>query len=682
VAEAGSLFVRIAARTKELKKGLDDARSEIDAFANRASVAGAFLKNSLISLAPALSPATAAVAGLGGAALSSFGAAGAGAVAFGALAVTSIGKVNQESEKLKALQDQLDNTKGAKERAKIMQQISKIQNGMTKQQKEYLKTVKELGSFWSGFAKQFENQILGIAINGMKTLQTMIKELKPAFAGAVSAVDILSKSLRNSMNSEPMQKFFDYMNRMAGPTLLQLGQSIGYAIQGILNLMVAFEPLAKQFNGGFLSMMKSFAEWSAGLQTNQGFQQFVAYVQQNGPVLLSIIGQFATLIMNVLTAFAPLGATMLPVILSILQFTNGLIAANPQAAAIIFILMRLSSTIGLLLPVIKLLKIETLKTVATTIWGWTTKAASVAANAARMIASMVATVAKYTWMGITMVAKAVWWTAKTTATIIVWAAKQTATMIAATAKMVARMAWASAQFVAKYAWMAAKALFHAARMAASWFIALGPVGWVIGIIIGLVALIIANWDKVSAWTSKTWNKLVGYVKAGGKQVWNFIKDTFNKVVGYLTGLGGTFLNAGKGLIEQMAKGIEAAAGKVISKVKNLANKVRDFLPFSPAKTGPLSDIDKLDFGGPIGKSIAKAVPRVQTSMNHMMQLPNYQKQYSGQAERPSVVRSDSTGGNVTVAQLVVREEADIDRIADKLHQKQRRTARSKGVVRI
>lgn len=678
MAEAGSLWVRISARTKSFTTALNNVEREVASFSNRTEAVANIAKNAFISLAPALSPATAAVAGLGGAALSSFGAAGAGALAFGSLAVTSISKVNKESEKLKALQDQLANTKGAKERAKIMQQISKIQSGMTAQQKEYLKTVQGLGSFWQKFASQFENQVLGIAIDGMKTLQTIITELKPAFAGSVAAVQTLGQSLRSSLNSEPMQRFFDYINRMAGPTLIQLGKGLGYAMQGIFNLMVAFEPMAKQFNQGFLDMMKSFAAWSAGLQTNQGFQQFVTYVQTNGPMLLSVIGEFGRLIMNLLVAFAPLGQAMLPIILNFLQFTNGLIAANPQVTAIIFIILRLTATVRMFLPVLSLLKLETIKTMATKIKQWALAAAGVAKNAAKMIASMIKVVAKYTWMAVRIVAQVLWWTAVATASIIKWAAKQTATMIAATAKMVARMAWASAQFVAKYAWMAAKALFHAARMAASWLIAMGPVGWVIAAVIGLVAVIIANWDKVSAWTSKTWKKLVSFVKNGAKSAYDWIKSTFKKIVSFLTGLGGTFLNAGKGLIEQMAKGIENAAGKVISKVKNLANKVRDYLPFSPAKTGPLSDIDKLDFGGPIGKSIKKAVPAVQTKMNHMMQLPNYQKQFST-AERPSVVRNESMSSNVTVEQLVVREEADIRKISKELYHLQRRTSRAAGV---
>ncbi|MGC9538497.1 phage tail tape measure protein [Streptomyces sp. UG1] len=59
----------------------------------------------------------------------------------------------------------------------------------------------------------------------------------------------------------------------------------------------------------------------------------------------------------------------------------------------------------------------------------------------------------------------------------------------------------SAQFLL----MAGRAVVWAATMAAQWFIAMGPIGWVIGIIVGLVALIIANWDTVTEWTGIAWD---------------------------------------------------------------------------------------------------------------------------------------------------------------------------------
>lgn len=63
-----------------------------------------------------------------------------------------------------------------------------------------------------------------------------------------------------------------------------------------------------------------------------------------------------------------------------------------------------------------------------------------------------------------------------------------------------------ALFIARMAVMAAQAMANAVRMAAAWVVAMGPIGWITTAVIGIVALIIANWDKVKAFTIKAWEQ--------------------------------------------------------------------------------------------------------------------------------------------------------------------------------
>lgn len=118
-----------------------------------------------------------------------------------------------------------------------------------------------------------------------------------------------------------------------------------------------------------------------------------------------------------------------------------------------------------------------------------------------------------------------------------------------------------------------------------------------------------------------WDDVAEFFTGGVTKVQGIVTKGFDDVVSFITGLGKTFFNAGKGLIEMMAKGIESAAGAVIGAVKGLAQKARDFLPFSPAKTGPLSDLNHLDFGGPIADSINSAIPKVRGLMSNLLAMP-------------------------------------------------------------
>ncbi|MED1302913.1 tail length tape measure protein [Bacillus pacificus] len=139
-------------------------------------------------------------------------------------------------------------------------------------------------------------------------------------------------------------------------------------------------------------------------------------------------------------------------------------------------------------------------------------------------------------------------------------------------------------------------------------------------------------EKITAFTSswggmiknffgEIWSSIVNGVSSKLEGVVTGVEMILNKVVKFVTGLGQTFFNAGRGLIEMMAKGIKSAASWVTDAVGDLAQKARDFLPFSPAKTGPLSDLDHLDFGGPITDSIKLAFPQVGGLMSELLDLP-------------------------------------------------------------
>lgn len=158
-----------------------------------------------------------------------------------------------------------------------------------------------------------------------------------------------------------------------------------------------------------------------------------------------------------------------------------------------------------------------------------------------------------------------------------------------------------------------------------------------------------------------WDDMARLFTTGISKIQSLVSGGFNKVVSFVTGLGKTFFNAGKGLIEMMANGIKNAASKVLNAVKNLAQKARDFLPFSPAKEGPLSDLDKLDFGNPIADSIVKAVPKVQSLMSDMLFVPDI---------RPSISKESGNVGNSMSfekmfdgAVFYVRDEYDVENLA-------------------
>lgn len=104
-----------------------------------------------------------------------------------------------------------------------------------------------------------------------------------------------------------------------------------------------------------------------------------------------------------------------------------------------------------------------------------------------------------------------------------------ATAAAQGAVMAASMAATAARVVAGWVLMGAQAMLQAARMAAAWFIALGPIGWITAAVIGLVALIVANWDTVSRVTSQVWSAIVGWVTGAWENIVGWVTTAVNRV---------------------------------------------------------------------------------------------------------------------------------------------------------
>ena len=118
------------------------------------------------------------------------------------------------------------------------------------------------------------------------------------------------------------------------------------------------------------------------------------------------------------------------------------------------------------------------------------------------------------------------------AAMATWAA----TTVAQGARALASMAVTAGQFVAHYVRMAAAATVNAVKMAASWIIAMGPIGWVIAAVVALVALIIANWDKVVEWTRKAWEWVADKVEAVWDWITGITDDAVAAVVGFFANL--------------------------------------------------------------------------------------------------------------------------------------------------
>lgn len=101
-----------------------------------------------------------------------------------------------------------------------------------------------------------------------------------------------------------------------------------------------------------------------------------------------------------------------------------------------------------------------------------------------------------------------------------------------------------------------------------------------------------------------------------------VSDGLTDAVDTAKGFKNKFLNAGKNIVGSIADGIKNGAKKVTEAIGGVVEKARNFLPFSPAKEGPLKDIHRLNFGGTIAESISRGERVARKSMSNLSESLN------------------------------------------------------------
>lgn len=138
--------------------------------------------------------------------------------------------------------------------------------------------------------------------------------------------------------------------------------------------------------------------------------------------------------------------------------------------------------------------------------------------------------------------------------------KTTATMVAGWASTAASAVASVATQVASWVVLGAQSLVSAAQVALAWLISMGPIILVIAAVVGLVIVIIKNWDTIKAVIAAGWN----WVKSTTSSVWNaitsFLAGVWGRIKATVTGQ----INAVKAIVSGVWNGIKAVTSAVWS----------------------------------------------------------------------------------------------------------------------
>lgn len=108
---------------------------------------------------------------------------------------------------------------------------------------------------------------------------------------------------------------------------------------------------------------------------------------------------------------------------------------------------------------------------------------------------------------------------------------------------------------------------------------------------GLTAVASFVWNIITSIASAIYNfggMIAQFFRAQGEAIWGFVGDIINAVITAFSNIWNNLYQAGRNMLDAVIQGIKSMFGALGNAASQAAGIFRNFLPFSPAKEGPLS----------------------------------------------------------------------------------------------
>ncbi|WP_432724614.1 peptidoglycan DD-metalloendopeptidase family protein [Staphylococcus equorum] len=382
--------------------------------------------------------------------------------------------------------------------------IASITNFASKQMLDWVKNsnnAKNMFTILNKIGPKVFADILNATLRFGDGAVALFNRLNPLFTWASQGFQNMAISFQKWANSTQTANGINDFIEYTKTNLPIVGSIFGNIFSGIVSLFQAFSGHSHTVLLGIQDVTKGFAEWSAGLKKSDGFQQFVNYLEVNGPKVWTLIKNITSTLWGLAKGMAPVGAAVLSMSGAFFKWTATMTNAHPILGKILGIMTALGGVTLLAAKPIILLRGALLgATGATKLFG---KAGAIAA-----IKTNVAKTATKLWTG--------------TITLLSTAMKVARGQLALQTVLTGKYSLAT-----KLAAVASRGLGLAIRFMT------GPIGWVITIVGLLVAGVMHLWKTNATFRNAVisiWNSIksaaiatFGFLKPYIVGIWNGIK---------------------------------------------------------------------------------------------------------------------------------------------------------------
>ena len=227
--------------------------------------------------------------------------------------------------------------------------------GMTNELKNFVANSPTMLTFFDNLNEKgvtvFENIVRGIGRFGQGIVD-MFNAGMPLIEYIAQGFENLGTNFANWSARMREENGFQAFTEYVQENLPKIGEIFGNVFNGIIDLFAAFGDNSQTIFDRLIEMSEAFHTWSENIKASDGFQQFIDYIQTNGPTVMDLIGNIVMMVVNFAAAVAPLAQRVLEVTTNITGFIAELFRTNPIVAQIIAVLSILAGAFMAVVPTI------------------------------------------------------------------------------------------------------------------------------------------------------------------------------------------------------------------------------------------------------------------------------------------------------------------------------------------
>lgn len=529
---------------------------------------------------------------------------------------------------------------------------------------------KQIGSIqnaWQSFVQSNTSGVSTILSQGAGLLPGLFKDLQGFMPPVESALHTIIGELGRGLQSSEFQSFIHDLQQNSGPALVKIAGIIGHLFSGIGGVIKAFMPEAQQMLGGLDSWTAKFAHWGQTLSSHSGFQSLMSMFKSETPLAAHTLANLGGIIKTVIADMTGLDGvgnskTLLQIAEPFSSLLKILVQANPELVRVgLYVLAGVSAGKKLSAVFGANGLAGSVKSVTGAISGFKAgfSDAEKAADESTGVWGTVGGHLSQLKAGFTDAEAAA---SETTGIWGTLGGKISSALSGAGSMITSLLQKMGLMTAATETETGAQEGLDAAMDA-------NPIGIIIVAIGALIAVFVllwkhsaafrdfwkAAWHGIEAVAVAAWHGIdsgmiqpiehgiddligfFGHLWADGVHNFDMLRSGVTRVVSDVIGfferlpgdllhalgdIGSLLLHAGENLVMGLVHGIESVAMAPVHAVESIVSDVRNLLPFSPAKRGPLSGSGSPDLAGRkiaqmIGQGITAGTPAATGPMTRL-----------------------------------------------------------------